>query len=397
MKSILTLLFLSVFTIVSFGQIISEIKYLDSLIKEKVELKGEIFTHTIQSSFLNETRTFTIYTPPGHDTLKQLGVLFVTDQMCEHVAQIAEPMILDGKIRPLIIVGLNHRPHQPEDDEFEEYKPDFRGMDYHAMDIIFSEKYIPLNKVTPSLQNRHEKFKNHVLSEVVPHILNNYNVSQNTLNWTLGGFSNGAAFALSVSLSEPENFRNVILLSPADLNPSDKKYNFNSSSPNYFIASGIDEPSFLNTGLSYAKQLDSLELNFIHHTYNGGHEFNLWLNAYANALIHFYVIDKIQPCNTGLVNAFYPGGTFALNKFISNEMQYPELSMQMGDQGRVYIEFIIEKDGSTSNPKIVRGITPELDQEALRLFSLIPRWIPATKDCEPVKTKYTIPFTFGLR
>lgn len=92
----------------------------------------------------------------------------------------------------------------------------------------------------------------------------------------------------------------------------------------------------------------------------------------------------------------FPGGESALMEFIAKRIKYPVLAQENGIQGRVIASFIVEKDGSISDPEVVRGVDPSLDAEALRVIGLFPQWTPGKQRGMAVRVKYTIPVTFRL-
>ncbi len=92
----------------------------------------------------------------------------------------------------------------------------------------------------------------------------------------------------------------------------------------------------------------------------------------------------------------YPGGEEALKKFIIDNIQYPVTAAENGIQGRVYVSFTIDIDGSITDVKVVRSISPELDAEAIRIVKALPKWKPAKQRGKTVKITYTIPITFSL-
>jgi len=92
----------------------------------------------------------------------------------------------------------------------------------------------------------------------------------------------------------------------------------------------------------------------------------------------------------------FPGGTQKLFEYLSANVRYPKEAEDKCLQGRVVTTFVVEKDGSITDAKIVRGIDPALDAEALRVVNSMPNWIPGKQDGEPVRVKYTIPITFHL-
>ena len=92
----------------------------------------------------------------------------------------------------------------------------------------------------------------------------------------------------------------------------------------------------------------------------------------------------------------FPGGPYALFEFISKNIQYPKEAEDANLQGRVIVSFVVEKDGSVSNAKVVRPIDPLLDAEALRVVNSMPKWIPGKQNGEAFRVKYTVPVTFRI-
>jgi TonB family protein len=92
----------------------------------------------------------------------------------------------------------------------------------------------------------------------------------------------------------------------------------------------------------------------------------------------------------------YQGGQKALNKFLGSRLRYPVRARENKVQGKVYIGFIVEKNGSLSDFKVVRGIGGGCDEEAIRVLKLSPIWKPAYANGKPVRTSYTLPITFQL-
>lgn len=90
----------------------------------------------------------------------------------------------------------------------------------------------------------------------------------------------------------------------------------------------------------------------------------------------------------------YPGGAEALLEFLNNNVQYPEEAEKAGIQGRVIATFVVEKDGSVSNAKVVKSVDPLLDAEALRVISAMPKWKPGKQNGQVVRVKYTVPLSF---
>lgn len=93
----------------------------------------------------------------------------------------------------------------------------------------------------------------------------------------------------------------------------------------------------------------------------------------------------------------FPGGMKELMTFLSENVRYPEAAHKTGVQGRVIAKFVVEKDGSITEAKIVKSVSPELDAEALRVIGTMPNWMPGMQNGEPVRVKYTVPITFRLQ
>ena len=92
----------------------------------------------------------------------------------------------------------------------------------------------------------------------------------------------------------------------------------------------------------------------------------------------------------------FPGGTEALLKFVANNVKYPEKAKDEEISGRVFISFVIEKDGSVSNVELKRGIGGGCDDEAVRVVKAMPKWKPGIKDGKPVRVSYMMPINFKL-
>lgn len=92
----------------------------------------------------------------------------------------------------------------------------------------------------------------------------------------------------------------------------------------------------------------------------------------------------------------FSGGENAMQDFIKKKVKYPEMAIQMGDQGKVFVRFVVEKDGSVTNVEIARGTTKELDLEAMRVIRTMPKWIPGKQRGKPVRTRVVVPIVFKL-
>ena len=92
-----------------------------------------------------------------------------------------------------------------------------------------------------------------------------------------------------------------------------------------------------------------------------------------------------------------PGGPSALMEWLSNNVKYPVVAQENGVQGRVVVSFVVERDGSITDVKVVRGVDPSLDREASRVVRAMPRWIPGKQNGSAVRVKYNVPVAFRLQ
>jgi protein TonB len=96
------------------------------------------------------------------------------------------------------------------------------------------------------------------------------------------------------------------------------------------------------------------------------------------------------------VEASFPGGAAAMQKWIGQNVQYPQTSIEMNEQGRVYLSFVVEKDGKIGNIKIERGVSIDLDKEAKRLLRKMPKWKAGEASGRKVRTRCRLPINFTL-
>lgn len=92
----------------------------------------------------------------------------------------------------------------------------------------------------------------------------------------------------------------------------------------------------------------------------------------------------------------YPGGINAMYDFIQKNLKYPESAKDKGIEGRVFISFVVEKDGSISNVNVLRGVCEELDAEAVKVVKAMPKWTPGMNNGKAVRVQYTLPIVFKL-
>lgn len=97
-----------------------------------------------------------------------------------------------------------------------------------------------------------------------------------------------------------------------------------------------------------------------------------------------------------LIDAEYDGGILEMKKKILDVQEYPEIDRELGNQGTVYVSFVVEKDGSVTNVKALRGVSETLDREAERIIKSFPKWIPGQDEYGVVRTRVRMPIKFVL-
>ncbi len=104
-------------------------------------------------------------------------------------------------------------------------------------------------------------------------------------------------------------------------------------------------------------------------------------------VFNFYVLED-QP--------MFPGGNEAITAWIAKNTTYPEIAKDNGITGKVFVQFVIEKDGSVTNVKVMRAVDPYLDKEAVRVVKSMPKWKPGKQRGKPVKVSFQVPINFKL-
>lgn len=107
-------------------------------------------------------------------------------------------------------------------------------------------------------------------------------------------------------------------------------------------------------------------------------------------------IEEEIPFALAEVTPEFPGGEAALQKYIASHVQYPSIARENSLQGKVYVKFVIGKNGEVENVGIARGIDASLDKEALRVIQGMPKWKPGMQRGKPVRVTYTVPINFKL-
>lgn len=119
------------------------------------------------------------------------------------------------------------------------------------------------------------------------------------------------------------------------------------------------------------------------------------------------VLDGVDTTSTNKVNEkeefigcfleaqpTFKGGIDSLKKYLAKNLHYPKTATK---SGTVYVQFIIEKDGTITNATVLKGVEPVIDAEALRVVRMMPAWIPAKQQNKPIATKYNLPIKFMRR
>ena len=91
----------------------------------------------------------------------------------------------------------------------------------------------------------------------------------------------------------------------------------------------------------------------------------------------------------------FPG--VSVNGWLADHIKYPVVAAENGISGRVVVQFVVERDGSVSQVRVVRGVDPSLDKEAQRVISSMPKWIPGKQNGQAVRSRFTVPVTFRLQ
>ncbi len=108
-------------------------------------------------------------------------------------------------------------------------------------------------------------------------------------------------------------------------------------------------------------------------------------------------VDENQIYEIVEENPRFPGGEEACMKWLADNIRYPSICVEQGIQGRVYAQFVVNKDGSIVDIKIVRSPDPYLSKEAERVLKLMPKWSPGKQRGKPVRVKFSLPVMFRLQ
>lgn len=107
---------------------------------------------------------------------------------------------------------------------------------------------------------------------------------------------------------------------------------------------------------------------------------------------------KDNPLNFRVVEDLpqFPGGAVELMKWLTKNLRYPAAAQRQKVQGKVVVQFIINKDGTLANLEVVKSLSPDCDREALRVMRMMPKWKPGVQDGKPCRTMVCIPIVFKL-
>ena len=105
-----------------------------------------------------------------------------------------------------------------------------------------------------------------------------------------------------------------------------------------------------------------------------------------------------EPINFRIVEQYpeFPGGMMEYMKWLTKNLRYPEIARSQRIQGQVVVQFIVNKDGTIADAKVVKSVSPQLDREAMRVIRMMPNWKPGIQDNKPCKTMVAIPIVFKL-
>jgi|SRR5688572_19776285 len=112
------------------------------------------------------------------------------------------------------------------------------------------------------------------------------------------------------------------------------------------------------------------------------------VHGYTQSPDEIYTVTETMP--------EYPGGEEAMYSFIQKNVKYPSMAKETGIQGKVYVQFVIRKDGSVTNIEVIKGIGGGCDEEAIRVVKLFPKWKPGEQGGKPVDVRMRLPFSFKL-
>ncbi len=141
----------------------------------------------------------------------------------------------------------------------------------------------------------------------------------------------------------------------------------------------------LITGFSAMAQPDTIDTRLVPYIDEPAMDDARWQVPDSNAVL---IVVEEMPA--------FPGGMPALSAYMSEHLKYPKEALKMRVEGRVFMQFVVEKDGSVSNAEVIRGIGYGCDEEALRVLRAMPAWKPGQQGGMPVRVRYSLPIRFKL-
>ena len=121
------------------------------------------------------------------------------------------------------------------------------------------------------------------------------------------------------------------------------------------------------------------------------------ISSVSSPAMHKELLPDDSVYNNIEVMPEFPGGMDAMMKYLSENIKYPEQAKEKNTQGRVLVTFIVEKNGSISDVKVVKGIGNGCDEEAVRVISAMPKWKPGMQNGKKVRVSFAIPISFKLQ
>ena len=125
----------------------------------------------------------------------------------------------------------------------------------------------------------------------------------------------------------------------------------------------------------------------------------------AAPIVEFPDVEPNFPCGTfykrdtlgNIIDSYELCGAMAMMRWINGNIKYPQTSIEMNEQGRVFLSFVVEKDGSITNVRVERGVSLDLDSEAKRVVKKMPKWIPGESAGRAVRARCRLPINFQLQ
>jgi len=244
------------------------------------ELKGRLQTVDVPSKKLGAPRRVTVYLPPGHDRQGKCRVVYAADgDAIDDFTRILEPLILSGKIPPVVIIGVHSGGYLGGDVA--------NIKDYDPEKDLRAKEYVP--GISPQRFAEHESF---FCTEIVEWAEREFAVSPDSGERVVFGYSNGGRFAVEMGLRHPDLFGHVFAFSVAGdwefanlpLGPATR--------PHYYLAAGIWEKGFHHNTSILAKELKHRGLPVEFSSRVSGHDLVMWSDEFAAALTRAFGVTS---------------------------------------------------------------------------------------------------------